>query len=246
MSPYETWTESDWIAHYAGPRFDPRRPRPGIWDGQGRRLPGDPNADPLAPRTIHQTGQLWYSQQDVRDEKIRVDSKYRSVMSDVQACTSPQLTNQDRIGFSQQFDAWQRFYCGDEPGCGQPSASATGSGSQEMQQIRNMEQTLYVWQQKLTAKGCTLSAPIEKPKAPGKEEPGKSWLDSIENIVIGVAVIAVAVTVLPRLTGRGSAGAGGGGGGGGGGGRAPSGTLTYRAGSAVGRAMGGVRRWAET
>lgn len=38
---FEHWSAQDWVAHYAGPQFDPNRAEVGsIWDAYGRRLPG--------------------------------------------------------------------------------------------------------------------------------------------------------------------------------------------------------------
>jgi len=41
--PFTHWSVQDWVAHYAGPTFDPTQAEAGsVWDHQGRRMPGHP------------------------------------------------------------------------------------------------------------------------------------------------------------------------------------------------------------
>ena len=55
--PFEQWSAHDWVAHYAGPQFDPNRAEVGsIWDAYNRRLPGYVAMSANGPRVYH-TGQ---------------------------------------------------------------------------------------------------------------------------------------------------------------------------------------------
>jgi len=151
MSLYESWSAEDWMRHYAGPRFGPRSEVGSVWDEQGRRLPSE--------IVRYETGARIVMPEDVRQAKMRLDARYRSVEADVFDCIA--LDQAERRAFVLDMQAWRTFFCGTSAQCTEPKVGLIGIGA-EMDQVQHYEKRLYEWQQKLKKK-CSLGAPMSKP-----------------------------------------------------------------------------------
>lgn len=152
-NPYVVWSHEDWVRHYAGPRLQSLGPRAevgSVWDPEGRRLPGE--------AVRYATGLRVVTPEDVKQAKLRLDGKYKSVEEDVMGCAS--LGEPERRAFAVQVRTWRTFFCGGQPGCAEPAVSYGQLGTQ-MDEVERYDKQLYDWQRKLSAK-CTLSLPVEK------------------------------------------------------------------------------------
>jgi len=150
---------------------------------------------------------------DVREAKNRVDTKFQSVARDVKACVG--LTDEERAAWNDLVTSWRKLYCLNDSGsCSDPNVSNTlaqiivgpfagkyaGSGG-EMDDVERYEKLVYEWQQKLNAKKCALSAPIDKPDVIRREESEKTSdiLDTVKVVAIAVVVTAGVVYIVPQI-----------------------------------------------
>jgi hypothetical protein len=109
---YSRWTFDDWVRHYAGPALQ------------------------QAGGVISDT-RIIYPWRDIPAAKIRVDTKYKSVLRDVEACAA--LTPAEKQAFRAEYDAWRRFFCdGPRVDCTEPVWHMFGSGG-AMDEIEKWE-----------------------------------------------------------------------------------------------------------
>lgn len=139
---------------------------------------------------------VWPS--DVRDAKIRIDAKMKSVANDMAGCAA--LSPSDKASWMLFFAAWRAFYCDDMAGtCTQPDVEWFGSGG-ALDTCDQWEISLFQWQNRLAAV-CRLSAPISKPPTPigDQQDAVAEWLKGATGLVVAGTVAYVAVSALGWL-----------------------------------------------
>ena len=193
MHPYARWSHEDWLRHYAGPRLNPATAEKGsVWDPLGRRLPGVAQQYATGLRLLYPWGD------DIPQEKIRVDGRFKSVLGDVASCQT--LSPAERQAFQALYDTWRRFFCNSASvNCSKPDWSHFALGSQ-MDQIEKWEARLFEWQQKLQGR-CALSAPANKPQTEYDRE--REGLGNMKDIA-KYGAIAAAYLLGPAARGVGS------------------------------------------
>ena len=176
---YSRLTLDDWVRHYTG------------------------SALQQAGGIISDT-RIIYPWRDIPAAKIRVDTKYKSVLRDVEACAA--LTPAEKQAFRAEYDAWRRFFCdGPKVDCTEPVWHMLGSGG-AMDEIEKWESDrLYQWQQKIQSR-CALSAPVYRPKplAESAREGGASEEKMLKYGAIALAAVAAVYLLGPAARSIGS------------------------------------------
>ncbi len=156
---FGSWTNEDWVRHYAGPRWSGRAEPGSAWDTQGRRIPGE------MVRYGHETRVMTTG--DVFDAKSALDARYGKLADEMAACNM--LDAAEREAFDAHVAAWRAFFCGGIPdGRREPHVEVVGLAAQ-MNAVDRFEHHLHVWHERLAehyASGDTEQERIEKRRRP--------------------------------------------------------------------------------
>ena len=176
MNAYDQWLAADWVQHYTRP--------------QGAAT----GANPFQPGGALYTRIVTPS--TLVDAKIRVDTKFRSLLDDAKNCAA--LTPGERSSLQADFQSWRRLFCDNTNGaCATaptPSWLTVGLGG-KMDDVETWEKRIFDWQKKLQTK-CQLSAPVSQPpNSPDGKDSDTSTM--IKYIAVAVGLVAVAYTLGP-------------------------------------------------